>query len=661
VSTAEARVYSVMAKVAALQGDARSEIRYQIETVAALRRAQDTRGQATGLAQLGEAYLRQGDRTRALDYLRQGLSSSKETNDPVAEGVALTGLMRYWRASRQTDAAVFFGKQAVAQFQQTRSNLLRLDPSVQRAYVDSRAQVYRELADLLIAQGRLPEAQQILDLIKEQEFLDFVRRDVAETSDDKRSADFTAAEAASLERYQAIADRIVEIGARHRELLAIENRTPEEQRALGALETDLTAANVAFSKALAAIVAEFGRSTAGRAQVTSIKEDQSLMADLHAIGPGTVIAYTLLTPTQYHVLLMTSDVRKAVTVNIDPAELNRRIFAMREALQAPTRDPRGPARAVYDIVMAPIAHDLEQAHAKTILWSLDRALRYVPMAALYDGHRYVAESYQNAVITPASRSHIADSSQAVHWTGLGVGVSHEVSGFAGLPAVAAELHSIFRESPQSPLGVLSGHVLLDDAFTADAFRASLREHAPVVHIASHFQLRPGHDQDSFLLLGDGTHMTLADFRNAPNVFENVDLLTLSACNTAVGTDADGDEIESFGVIAQRQGAKTVVASLWPVVDESTRTLMEQFYRTRVDSGLPKAEALRQAQLALLHGSAVGSGSATPLAQHPETALPPRGVQLPGNTTSLPLFAAPAGAPWSHPYYWAPFILIGNAR
>jgi len=76
-------------------------------------------------------------------------------------------------------------------------------------------------------------------------------------------------------------------------------------------------------------------------------------------------------------------------------------------------------------------------------------------------------------------------------------------------------------------------------------------------------------------------LSLAQIKTLPNIFSGVDLLTLSACNTATGgTGANGKEVEGFGVLAQRQGAKSVIASLWPVADSSTKVLMQEFYRLR---------------------------------------------------------------------------------
>jgi CHAT domain-containing protein len=118
----------------------------------------------------------------------------------------------------------------------------------------------------------------------------------------------------------------------------------------------------------------------------------------------------------------------------------------------------------------------------------------------------------------------------------------------------------------------------------------------------------------------------------------VQLLTLSACNTGLG---DGTEVEGFGTLAQRQGAKAVIASLWPVADSSTSQLMQEFYRIRQsDSKLTKIEALQRAQLRLLGGEIKPRGAAEE-----------RGVRLPRDQVR--------SRDYRHPYYWAPFFLMGN--
>lgn len=175
---------------------------------------------------------------------------------------------------------------------------------------------------------------------------------------------------------------------------------------------------------------------------------------------------------------------------------------------------------------------------------------------------------------------------------------------------------------------------------------------PVVHIASHFQFQPGNETDSALLLGDGSLLNLAKIKSLPNVFGGVELLTLSACNTATGSSgANGTEVEGFGVLAQRQGAKAVVASLWPVSDRSTVALMQEFYRVReAKAGTTKAEALRQAQIKLLRGEAQAAKL-----EEKDRGL---GLKKDASVKQQPFTPDPK-QPYAHPYYWAPFILIGN--
>ena len=132
-------------------------------------------------------------------------------------------------------------------------------------------------------------------------------------------------------------------------------------------------------------------------------------------------------------------------------------------------------------------------------------------------------------------------------------------------------------------------------------------------------------------------------------------MTLSACNTGVGTTgADGKEVEGFGAVAQERGAKAVLATLWPVADESTRELMARFYRIYGTTlNISKAEALRQAQISLLRGEQ-GGGAGPSDRRSTETVVE-------AGKPDLPAYTPDPHAPFSHPYFWAPFILIGNWR
>jgi CHAT domain-containing protein len=154
--------------------------------------------------------------------------------------------------------------------------------------------------------------------------------------------------------------------------------------------------------------------------------------------------------------------------------------------------------------------------------------------------------------------------------------------------------------PTQGNGALPGEGFADAAFTEERFRAVLANPVDysVLHIGSHFSLRPGNTLRSFLVLGDGTRMSLESIRQLS--FSGIDLVTLSACQTGLSGAVrdDGREIEGFSTIVQQGGARQVVSSLWEVEDRSTASLMRGLYRSLAANGGDGATALRQAQLAL---------------------------------------------------------------
>jgi len=302
------------------------------------------------------------------------------------------------------------------------------------------------------------------------------------------------------------------------------------------------------------------------------------------------------------------------------------------------------ARELYSHLVKPLEKDLEQAGAKTLMWSLDGALRYVPIAALHDGNRYLLEQYALVLYTAASSNNLTTDEDS-DWRVAGLGVSQEHPGFDPMPAVPKELENIIHRTSEDTDGVVPGVIHMDAEFDRERFKAVIRERYPVLHIASHFRLEPGDNNRSYLLLGDGSTLSLEEFRKQRAFkMRGVDLLTLSACNTAVGDKLAGSEVEGFGVLAQKRGAGGVLATLWSVADQSTGRFMQHLYRLRSeDTKLTKAEALRQAQMAMLRGQLQGGEESVGR----------------GFSRDEPVEKVAASSGYSHPFYWAPFILMGN--
>jgi len=596
----------------------------------------DRSGEASTLDSMAIVYESLGEKQKALEYYNQSLALYRAVRDPLDQAVVLRNLMKIWRDEKQPETAIFFGKQAVNEIQQIRSNIRGLEKETQQSFLKAQANTYRLLADILIAEGRLPEAQRVLEILKNEEYFEFIRRDDRQAASLTAPMELTKKEKELSNKYAENAASVTSVGNEWATLRAKPARTPEEEKHLAELTGQLKIANQAWSKFLDDLHLEMAKSKQPQTTVENLQENASgLQRVVRQLGAGTVALYTLVGEEKYHVILVTANVQVAREYTITSGELNAKVAAYRDALLDPHSDPVPKAQELYKILVGPVAKDLEGAQATTLMWSLDGVLRYIPLAALYDGHEYLVEKYRNIVFTPASIPELAARPTVTQWSGLAMGVSKSYGGMSTLPAVPAELHAIIRETGTAEsAGVMTGHTMLDDSFTEDNLKQALLQKYPLIHIASHFVFGAGNDTDSYLLLGGkeagGQRLTLAELNADPDIsFNDVELLTLSACNTALSIPGDGREVDGLGILAQRKGAKAVMATLWSVYDPSTSLLMQTFYRNWT-TGLPlsKAEALRRAQLALLHGGADQTGSGSKL-------------------------------PYAHPYYWAPFILIGN--
>ena len=551
-------------------------------------------------------------------------------------------------------AAAYFGKQSVGTIQALRSQLSRLERDLQRSFLWDKTSVYRDLADLLIEGGRLAEAQQVLSMLKEEEFFDFIRRDA---KDDRRSTrpSFSGVEQPWVERYAEIGGEIGRLGTRREELERKQGAglTAGEKAQLDQIDKDTEAARRAFVAFMDDLVKEMEALDAKRrADVERRRRDAEGMeryqGDLKALGPGTVMLHYVVLRDKVRIILSTADEQRGYATAIEEKELYRRIQRFRDALQDPLEDPRALGRELYQVLLGPLADELKRLEAHTLVFSLDAALRYLPFAALHDGERYVLQRYRVAMVTDAADLRLSvQGRRPGRFAGLGL--TDEVDGFEPLPGVEEELKGILKASAGQ------GEIHLNADFTADRLKKALAsKQVSLLHVASHFVFKPGDETKSFLLLGGGVPLTLRDLRVAGFNFQGVELLTLSACETAVGggSDANGREVEGLGALAQQRGARAVLATLWPVADESTAVLMQNFYRLRAaQAQMTKAEALRQAQLALLtgqHGRPTGTPGAR--AQQRNAARADRKARS---------YESDPKAPYSHPYFWAPFILIGN--
>jgi CHAT domain-containing protein/Tfp pilus assembly protein PilF len=612
----------------------------------------DLQGEAATLDQLGVVYNDLGQSQKAQESLQQALPLAREVGNPIQESQVLNDLMLSVK-STQPALAVFYGKQAVNLLQQLRGNIQGLDQGLQTSFLVSKEDYYHGLADLLIAQGRLPEAQQVLDLLKRQEYSDFTRGD---TTNPMSPLTLTPAEQQASQDYQKTTTDVVAMGREWAELRKISARTPEQETRFKQVSDQLQTASAGLSDYYKRLYVLLGSGDNANNKLKDVRGEVSSLSQILARMPHTVALYTLVGKDRYRVIVVTGTTQVARESAIGEEDLNKKIAAFEQALRNRTGDPKPAAQDLYNILIGPVKQDLDQAQAETLVWSLDGALRYVPMAALYDGKRYLVEKFKMVTITPVSIQYLAEKPDVSNLSVAAMGISRQYeSQLPELKAVVGELDEIAKDPHVSGAnGVLPGTVLLNNEFTEKAMEAQFSGDHTVVHIASHFVFRPGDSTNSYLLLADNDkdgkafHLTVDDFNNNPNLtLTNTDLLTLSACETGMsGNAGNGREVDGLGTSAVTKGARAVISSLWEVNDASTGQLMADFYRRWSAGGgsVEKVEALRQAQLDLLQGKveaqAGGAG---------------RGVESVDDTS------APATGGFSHPYYWAPFVLMGNWR
>lgn len=664
----QARVLTNIGAVyAALGRDKEARAAYN-EALPLWRKAGDRSGEASALSGLGGVARDGGLTDDAVSLFSRALVIHRETGERAAEAHDLHQLMSLWNTSGKPGVAVFYGKQAVNVYQAIRADLKSLDRETQKKYLSTKEETYRALVNLLIEQGRLPEAQQVLRMLKEEEYFAYVRRDAGEIQALAASADLRPRERAALDAYAKIAEPINRIGARFAALDArrasLLRQSKEldagEQAEYDSLSRQLDAANIAFDAFVrVGLAKELPEPT-----LKTIEENRGLQADLERWGEGVVSLHTIVGRDRYRVILTTPKTQTDGKHETPAAALNKKVLEFRELVEhkCACYDPRPLGAELYRILVKPVEKNLAEARARTLVWSLDGVLRYLPVGALYDEERgqYLAERYENVVITLASRTRLSEPVKP-EWRALALGVSQKYQDLPALSAVPDELRAVARVAERAaasgPASALPpARLLLDGDFTVAEFERSLGGY-PLVHIASHFSFRPGDLTRSFLLLGGGDvrELSLDEVKNNSRLnFAGVELLTLSACNTATGLDADGSEVESFGALAQQRGAKAVMATLWPVADASTRLFMEHFYESRAAGpGRTKAAAMRAAQMALLRGEV----------RPPPGDLRRRDVTSPetNRRAHWKRYEAADAPPFSHPFFWAPFILIGNWR
>jgi CHAT domain-containing protein len=277
---------------------------------------------------------------------------------------------------------------------------------------------------------------------------------------------------------------------------------------------------------------------------------------------------------------------------------------------------------IYGWLIQPFQAELEEEQIKHLVFVLNGRLQRIPVAALYDGQQYLIERYGISLIPSLQLINPQKLAQE-RIKVLAAGVSEQVTVgdkiFPALVNVPQELEQIEETFPAS-------QKFLNEQFTVTTLQTQLQGNFPIVHLATHGLFSSDPDKN-FIITGDGNKIGISELSTLLQArdSENLELLVLSACETATG---DERAVLGLAGMAVRSGASSTLATLWPVEDASAAELMGQFYQ-QLKQGKPKLDALRTAQIKLIDSFKVN----------------PPFEEL----KSLP----------PHPYYWAPYVLVGN--
>jgi CHAT domain-containing protein len=338
-------------------------------------------------------------------------------------------------------------------------------------------------------------------------------------------------------------------------------------------------------------------------------DSQETLID-ETLADNTAVIYPILLPDRTELLVSYSSGIERYTVAKTEAQVTQQVRELRIKLEKrKTREYLPYSKTLYDWLISPMETDFKQRGIDTLVVVSDQALRTIPLSVLHDGENFLIAKYAIAT-TPGLKMTDPSPLNRDHLKILLSGLSEPVQGFPALQHVQGELEEI--------QDLYVGELLLNRDFVTSSISSALQNTSySVTHIASH-SVFTGDVDGSYILTYDdritvdqlGKYAALSRNRDKP-----IELLTLSACQTAAG-----DDRAALGLagVAIKSGARSALATLWEINDQASAILVTEFYRQLLDKNLSKAQALQHAQNKLMEN-----------------------------------------VRYRHPGYWSPFLIIGN--
>ncbi|AFZ16944.1 CHAT domain-containing protein [Allocoleopsis franciscana] len=402
-----------------------------------------------------------------------------------------------------------------------------------------------------------------------------------------------------------------------------------------------------------------GHLTSDSNQSGSVEQTQAVLSDIATnTGKTPAVIYVFTQPDQLQLILVTPKdkplLKTVYQANRDTLLKTAAKFRSQVTEPRSKTGYQATAKQLYQWLVEPLEAELQAKKIDTLVFSMDGGLRSIPMAALYDGKQFLVEKYSIGLIPSIN---LVDTRYGDVKTSevLAMGASKfteqnalpavpiELSTLVGKQNLVAENRELLPANPSSSDGLWTGKSFLNQGFTLNNLKAQ-RNQTPfgVIHLATHGEFNLGAPRNSYIQLSD-TKLRLDQLRQMGWNNPPVELLVLSACRTALGNE---DAEFGFGGLAVAAGVKSAIASLWYVSDEGTLGLITEFYQ-QLKTAPIKAEALRQAQIAMIKGQVrLEGGQLRGIGQGESIPLPPELAEIDHKE-------------FSHPYYWSAFTMIGS--
>ncbi|MEM1167788.1 MAG: CHAT domain-containing protein [Cyanobacteria bacterium P01_H01_bin.35] len=584
------------------QGKYSEALKYHQEALAIQEKIGESYDNSATLHHIGIVHRESDQHLESLNFLTNTLIMERQIGDQDGERITLANIGKLLERKNQDKLAIIFYKQSVNITENIRKGLKKLPVEQQNLYIESISEIYRTLADLLLQKKRALEAHKILDLLHIQETFEYT----GSLEADK----YEYSEIPLLESEQVFWEKYIQL---------IDEASKSHSKNPNNLEEKLVKIQNFFdSEDVKSIVSELEKNA--RSQKLSSDTALWLQSELKENNfQNTVILYPLLLEDRLELILMTANSPPFHrTVLVSRKEFNKTILRLRAELTNRNRSEQRiiqTALKLYNWLIKPIEPQLKLTQAKKIFYAPDSKLRYIPLAGLHDGKKWLVERFQINNITAASLMELEPREKfepiilagALTEGNYNFQVGDRQFEFESLPFAGVEVEEIGKIFPKT-------NKLLGNAFTKEAAESKINSYN-IIHFATHSAFVRGHPEESFILFGDGNRATLRDVEDWN--LKNVELVIFSACQTALGKElGNGEEILSFGYKIQEAGATASIATLWRVDDQGTQEFMNDFYAA-LKNGASKAAAVQKAQIVMINSE------------------------------------------YSDPYYWAPFLLIGN--